>query len=261
LIYFLQKAKQPLFSPNQFLSIMNKNFTNKSTTEEIRERFDQDVDRFSNLQTGQQSTIDAPLCLDLITDAAKAVNPSSKQLLDIGCGAGNYSLKMLSKIPDLHCTLLDLSMPMLEKARERVSRETSGAVAIIRQDIREAVFPENHFDIILAGAVLHHLREEDDWEYVFDKLFRSLKKGGSLWISDLVVQDSMSIHKLIWDEYGRYLEKLGDEAYKEQVFAYIEKEDSPRSVNFQLDLMKRTGFKQVEILHKNLCFAAFGGIK
>jgi tRNA (cmo5U34)-methyltransferase len=30
---------------------------------------------------------------------------------------------------------------------------------------------------------------------------------------------------------------------------------------FQLDLLRQVGFQQVEILHKNSCFAAFGGIK
>ncbi|MGI6419673.1 MAG: hypothetical protein ACOX1P_28900 [Thermoguttaceae bacterium] len=33
----------------------------KSTVDEIRQRFDADVERFSNLETGQSATIDAPL--------------------------------------------------------------------------------------------------------------------------------------------------------------------------------------------------------
>jgi tRNA (cmo5U34)-methyltransferase len=38
----------------------------KSTTEEIRARFDRDVERFSRLETGQQATMDAPLVLELV---------------------------------------------------------------------------------------------------------------------------------------------------------------------------------------------------
>jgi len=30
---------------------------------------------------------------------------------------------------------------------------------------------------------------------------------------------------------------------------------------FQLDLLRSVGFKEVEVLHKNSCFAAFGAIK
>jgi len=46
-----------------------------------------------------------------------------------------------------------------------------------------------------------------------------------------------------------------------KVFTYIDKEDSPRPVTYQLELLRKVGFKQVDILHKNSCFAAFGGIK
>ena len=39
----------------------------KSTLDQIRERFDQDVERFSKLETGQTATQDAPLAMRLIT--------------------------------------------------------------------------------------------------------------------------------------------------------------------------------------------------
>ncbi|MCH5718872.1 methyltransferase domain-containing protein [Niabella hibiscisoli] len=109
----------------------------KSTIAEIRERFDNDVERFANLETGQQSTIDATISLELITEAAKNIAPGATHLLDIGCGAGNYTLKMLSKLPALHCTLVDLSQPMLDKALERVSAQTTGSVETHQGDIRE----------------------------------------------------------------------------------------------------------------------------
>ena len=68
----------------------------KSSVEQIRQRFDADVERFSNLETGQSATVDAPLVLDLIAHAAAALAPNARQLLDIGCGAGNYTLSCLN---------------------------------------------------------------------------------------------------------------------------------------------------------------------
>ncbi len=59
----------------------------------------------------------------------------------------------------------------------------------------------------------------------------------------------------------QWIQELKDEAYREQVFAYIAQEDTPRPLLFQLDLLREVGFGQVDILHKNSCFAAFGGIK
>ncbi len=233
----------------------------KSTVEQIRERFDGDVERFSNLETGQSATIDAPLSLALIAGAAAQVTPGASSLLDVGCGAGNYALKMLERLPNLDVTLIDLSRPMLDRAVERVSRATTGRVTALQGDVRELQLGESQFDIICAAAVLHHLRETDEWRSVFCKFYASLKAGGSLWISDLIEHSDARVQSLMWERYGVYLSQLKDKSYRDQVFDYIAKEDSPRPLMFQLDLLRSIGFSQVEVLHKNSCFAAFGGIK
>ncbi|WP_285054481.1 class I SAM-dependent methyltransferase [Pedobacter ginsengisoli] len=240
---------------------MATDYSEKANNEEIRTRFDNDVERFSNLETGQQTTIDAPLTMELCTEAAKYVNPNAKELLDIGCGAGNYTLKMLSKIPDLNCTLNDLSLPMLKKAKERAGAQTKGNVVTIQDDMRNLDLPEAHFDIVLAAATFHHLRGDADWELVFSKIYKTLKPGGSIWISDLIAHDAAPVSKLFEDKYGAYLETLGGPEYRQKVFDYIAYEDTPRSLNYQLELLKKVGFRATEVLHKNSCFAAFGAIK
>ena len=233
----------------------------KSTVEQIRQRFDQDVERFSNLETGQSATLDAPLVMDLITQAAAATNPQARHILDIGCGAGNYTLKLLQRLPDLHVTLIDLSKPMLDRALQRVGAVTQGNIAAWQGDIRNIPLEPDSFDIIMAAAVFHHLRDDDEWQAVFAKCYAALKPSGSLWISDLIVQATPSIQALMWERYGAYLAQLKDEDYRDQVFAYIEQEDTPRSLIYQLDLLRAVGFRSLEVLHKNAVFAAFGGIK
>ena len=234
---------------------------NKSTTEEIRARFDRDVERFSNLESGQEATMDAPLSIELIANAAVVSNPQARAMLDIGSGAGNLSLKILQYLPQMDCDLLDLSRPMLDRAHDRVSWATTGNVQTIQTDIREVQLADNSYDIIVAAAVLHHLRDTADWEKVFGKIYSLLAPGGSFWVSDLVAHDDPKIQEMMWNRYGRYLESIGGLDYRRKVFAYIEKEDSPRSLPFQLELMKKVGFIQLEVLHKNCCFAAFGGKK
>lgn len=68
---------------------MNTPLNKKSTIEDIRKRFDSDVKRFSNRETGQTATIDTPLAMELITRAAISATPCIQRTLDIGCGAGN----------------------------------------------------------------------------------------------------------------------------------------------------------------------------
>src|SRR6185295_4029207 len=142
----------------------------KSSVEEIRQRFDADVERFSNLDTGQSAAIDAPLVLDLVAGAAAAVSSGPIRLLDVGCGAGNYTLKLLERVPLAEVTLVDLSRPMLERAQERIGQQTKAPIRAIQGDIREIPLDAGHYDVIVAAAVLHHLRTDDQWRSVFSKL-------------------------------------------------------------------------------------------
>lgn len=233
----------------------------KSTVAEIRARFDADVERFSNLETGQSAAIDSPLCLELIAESAATVTPNAKSLLDVGCGAGNYSLKLLETLPGLDVTLIDLSLPMLERARERISAAGAGEITTLQGDIREVEIGAQKFDIIVAAAVLHHLREEAEWHQVFTKFYESLKPGGGLWIFDQIEHSSPQIQSLMWRRYGEYLTQLKDENYRDHVFAYIEKEDTPRPLLQQFEWLREAGFAEIELLHKNGRFAAWGALK
>ena len=234
----------------------------KSSPEEIRRRFDADVDRFSNLETGQSATIDAPLSLELIAQAARGVRPDSTALLDIGCGAGNYSLKLLQHLPLRSVTLIDLSRNMIDRAVERIhAAAPSVVVTAIQADIRETPLPDAAFDVAVAAAALHHLRNDREWQHVFGAVYRALLPGGSFWISDIVTHQSPAVQDVMWRRYGEYLAALKGPEYRDLVFGYIEAEDTPRPLFWQLDLLARTGFREVEVLHKNSCFAAFGAIK
>jgi len=158
-------------------------------------------------------------------------------------------------------TLIDLSKPMLDRALQRIGAVCDGNIMTLQGDIRAIPLPDQYYDIIMAAAVFHHLREEAEWEAVFGKCHAALKSGGSLWISDLIAHDDPAVQAVMWQRYGEYLTLLKGETYRDQVFGYIEQEDTPRPVLYQLHLLKQVGFRTVEVLHKNAMFAAFGGIK
>lgn len=206
--------------------------------------------------------MDAPLAMELITSAAVSSSSPIKNVLDIGCGAGNNTLKLREVYGhDFNVVLNDLSEPMLNRATQRVASVNAGTIQRVASDFRTADLPHESFDVIIAAAVLHHLRDDHDWRSAFAKIYDLLRPGGSVWITDMVTHESGAVHEMMWSRYGDYLSGLSGAEYRDKVFAYIDREDSPRPVTFQLDLLRDVGFSVVELLHKNSCFAAFGAIK
>jgi len=233
----------------------------KSSVQQIKDRFDADVDRFSSLESGHTAIMDSVVMLEVLTKSAAACTPNAESMLDIGCGAGNYSLKLLELLPKLKVSLVDLSLPMLERARERLSKAGCHSVEILQSDIRDLNFGKGQFDIILAGAVFHHLRGDEEWREVFNQCYQALKPGGGLWIADLIEHENRAAQKVMWERYSQYLIQAGGEDLRDKVFANIEQEDTPRGLNFQLALMREIGFCEIEVLHKSGSFAAFGGMR
>ena len=233
----------------------------KSSPEAIRNNFDQQVERFSNLETGQTTAIDSPLCMELVARSAALLNPDASRIMDLGCGGGNYAVKVSSYLPDVDCTLVDLSANMLAKAKERVSENISGSVTTIQGDYREVVFEENSYDVITAGTTLHHLRETQEWESVFTKVFKALKVGGTFWINDIVLSETDEINQMMLEGWIGEMRKHHDEDEVKMYLNRYESEDTPRTLSYQLELMKQVGFSKTIVLHKHFNFAAFGAIK
>ena len=233
----------------------------KSSPEAIRNNFDQQVERFSNIETGQTTAIDSPLCMELVARSAALLNPNAKRVMDLGCGGGNYAVKVTSLLPDVDCTLIDLSANMLAKAEERVAANISGKVLAIQGDYRDIPLEENAYDVITAGTTLHHLRKDQEWESVFAKVFKALKLGGTFWINDIVISETDEINQMM---LGGWLSILKKQVSPEEVDMYMERyesEDTPRTLSYQLDLMKQVGFSETIVLHKHFNFAAFGSRK
>jgi len=241
-------------------------FHGKSTVDQIRARFDADVERFSNLDTGQVAAMDSPMHMALVAEAAAAVTPGAQRILDIGCGAGNYTLKLLQHFADRGAAapavdLIDLSKPMLDRAAQRIAAVNDQPILPMQGDVRELDLGEQRYDIVIAAQCLHHLRGEDEWLDVFSRVFRGLRPGGSFWIADQVLGDPRPVQAMMWRRWGEYLLSVKDEAYRDHAFAYVEAEDTPRPLAWQLLLMHRVGFEHCDVLHKHGKFASFGGVK
>ena len=218
--------------------------TRKSTVDEIRRRFDAETELYANLETGQLSAVDSALAMSLVAEAAAVTTPHARHVLDVGCGGGNYTLKLLERMPDLNVTLVDLSREMLDLAVRRVRPKTTGTLELIQSDIRDVDFEKGRFDIVLASAVLHHLRADGEWQAVFQKLHDALKPSGAFWIFDIVESPLPEVQAIHWRRYGEYLTAAGGEAFRDELVDRITKEDTPRSVPFSIGFAAGRGFQR-----------------
>lgn len=239
----------------------------KASVDEIRRHFEGASEHLTDEEHGQPAIVDAPIALELVSRAVSATIPDAEHILDVGCGAGNYAVRALRGLSNPDVTLIDLSEALLEQAAERVGQATAGEVVAKQADIRDIDIGQEEFDVILAGAVLHHLRGDEEWESVFRKLHQALCPGGWLWISDLVDHSSPAVQALMSKRYGRYLVvvgealDLGGEEFRMAVFEEIKEQDTPRPLLYQTDLLREVGFSTVEVLHFNTCFATFGAAR
>jgi len=233
----------------------------KRTTAEIGAYFNGEVERFSDLAKGQASIKDARLMMDILAEAASVLASGAREILDIGCGAGNQTLNLLRVFPDARCTLLDISPAMLAKARERVGSAIPGRATLLEGDLRTVPLPEEKFDVVVAAAVLHHLRDDADWEAGFSRIHSLLKPGGVLLVSDLIRHENQKIETLFEVRYEAFLRETLGNAEADRIMRSIAESDTPSPLEYQFDLLRKIGFREIDLLHKDLVFAAYYAVK
>ncbi|MEL7263820.1 MAG: hypothetical protein AAFP69_03270 [Planctomycetota bacterium] len=105
------------------------------------------------------------------------------------------------------------------------------------------------------------LSDKSSIDEIRSRFDNDVERFSSLDTGQAATIDAPLAMALMWQRYGDYLVSIGDEAYRDKVFQYTDREDSPRPVTYQLDLLRSVGFSSVDLLHKNSCIEAFGAIK
>jgi phosphatidylethanolamine/phosphatidyl-N-methylethanolamine N-methyltransferase len=107
--------------------------------------------------------------------AVDVINTLDGKVLEVGVGTG---ISLPSYRRDLKVTGIDLSPEMLDKARQRVTRQALGHVEAIEQmDAGDMSFADESFDVVVAMYVMTVV---PDPAQVMDELARVCRPGGTV---------------------------------------------------------------------------------
>lgn len=101
------------------------------------------------------------------------------KVLDVGCGTGNFSIK-LSK---MGCDVVgvDLSREMLKIAKEKREKEKLD-ISFYMMDVYDLDFPDNAFDAVFSMATFEFIKEP---ERAYAEMYRVVKPGGRILIGTI----------------------------------------------------------------------------
>ena len=112
-------------------------------------------------------------------DFAKYVKDGGK-VLDVGCGNGRMAQIFAGK--KIEYLGLDNSKELIQIAQERYASQPDYKFAVA--DALALELPEAGFDLILMIAVLHHIPTRQGRQKIINDLYRALKPGGHVVISN-----------------------------------------------------------------------------
>ena len=109
--------------------------------------------------------------------------PTMVRILDMGCGFGTTTWPFCELYPQAEIWGIDLAAPLLKLAHQK-AQDYGFRVNFSQQNAEQTSFPNGHFDLILAHAVLHEL-DKPAMGKVVAEAYRLLKPGGTFIDSDV----------------------------------------------------------------------------
>lgn len=136
------------------------------------------------VRAGREDGVMAPVYLFHCANACEVIRPGDN-VLDLACGPANQ-LAMIARLnPDTRFIGIDLSEPMLTRARELIGTERLENVEFRTGDItRLSGVGDRSIDAVVSTMALHHLPDEDLLNATFGEIARVLKPGGGVYIVD-----------------------------------------------------------------------------
>ncbi|TGC09022.1 class I SAM-dependent methyltransferase [Methanolobus halotolerans] len=193
----------------------------------------------------------------------KSLPSPPKVWMDTGCGTGSLVSKAIGQFSNTRFLMLDPSEGMLEQAREKLASCSTGRLDFLKASPTQEFSQElDESPDVITAIQCHHYLDRDNRARAVRKCYELLKDGGVLITFENVsplTEEGISVGKRYWGEFqsrhGRtdeeievHLERFGTEYF-------------PITIEEHLELLRKTGFRTVEMFWYSYMQAGFYCIK
>jgi tRNA (cmo5U34)-methyltransferase len=187
----------------------------------------------------------------------EGVPRTAVSVLELGCGTGNLSQRLVALVPGARFTFVDAAPEMAAAVRARLQAVAPAAAA--RSTFVVTTFEEfepepGAFDLVVAGLSLHHVA---DLGPVYRSIGRSLRPGGFFRSCDGVRAASAAQHgieRTRWEAFWREGSRLSDEEIA-SVTEHVARHDHYEPLADHFRMLEEAGLHAPDCLWRDGMFA------
>jgi SAM-dependent methyltransferase len=155
------------------------------------------IERWDAMQ--ERYNVDRSRRFEIIVQVLRLINNRPLEILDLGCGTGSLSVRLLESFPSCRVTAVDMDPAMLVLARERLAPHGPRA-RILELDLRHDEWRDRlgcEASAAVSSTALHWMKP-DDLAAFYGRLAKLLRPGGVFLDADHVSSPEERVQRA-WD--------------------------------------------------------------
>src|ERR1700737_4588247 len=100
---------------------------------------------------------------EMVARLLEYIPPGAQSVVELGCGTGNLSLQLATKLPRGALSFVDASPEMIDVTRSRIDQAGSSAtrpMGFLVQRFEHLELPDGPVDVVVSSISLHHVEDK-----------------------------------------------------------------------------------------------------
>lgn len=210
---------------------------------------------------------------EMLEAITRCLPETAEQILELGCGTGELSLKVVGRCPRVHLVAVDYSPRMLTAAKAKLQAAGYGErVTWVEADFGDwamgdlELLPDSalQLDACVSSLAIHHLSHEMKLK-LFQRIHQRLQSGGCFWNADPTPPEAGQLaeaYQAVRQEWaaqqGTTLDAVRTKMGSGDTHGHSS-HDHLESLAAHLSLLSQSGFHALDVPWKYYGQAVFGG--